>query len=238
MSKLKSTAVIDKSDNAAKTDQAFIHSKGAIEDRSTNMRMMQNILLIWLDNNIDKNNTDCRNTIAQLRCSVNTTKTFTDPDQCVDFLTDIYDENIYMIISGALCQHLVPLIHPITQLQTIFIFCRNKTQLEQWAKHWPKVKGVFTDISSICEALKQAAEECEQNSIPISLVTTDDDVSKKKLDQLDSSFMYTQILKEILLTIKFEKKHRIEFLDYCREQFVGNDRELNNIKKIGNQIRD
>jgi tetratricopeptide (TPR) repeat protein len=232
MNKLKSKVVIDKSDDRAKTEQVFTHSKGANDGRQTNVRMMQNILLIWLDNNIDENNTDCRNTIAQLRYTVNTIRTFTDPDQCIDFLTDIYDENICMIISGALCQQLVPLIHPATQLQTIFVFCRNKTQLEQWAKHWPKVKGVFTDISPICEALKQTAQECEQHSISISLLTAGDDVSKKKLDQLDSSFMYTQILKEILLTIKFEKKHRIEFLDYCREQFVGNDRELDNIKKL------
>ncbi len=32
----------------------------------------------------------------------------------------------------------------------------NKTQFEQWAKNWPKVKGIFTEISLICEALKQA----------------------------------------------------------------------------------
>ncbi len=42
-----------------------------------------------------------------------------------------------------------------------------------------------------------------------------DDVSKKKLDSLDSSFIYTQILNKILLTIHFEKKHRTAFLDYC-----------------------
>ena len=36
------------------------------------------------------------------------------------------------------------------------------------------------------------------------------------------SFMYTQILKEILLTIDFEQEHINEFLTYCREQFVGN----------------
>ncbi len=135
MNKLKSKAVIDKSDERAKTKQAFTHSKGPNDCCQTNARMMQNILLIWLDNNIDENNTDCRNTITQLRCSVNTINTFTNTDRCIDFLTDIYDENVCMIISGALCQHLVPLIHPVIQLQTIFIFCRNKTQLEQWAKN-------------------------------------------------------------------------------------------------------
>ncbi|CAM4989279.1 unnamed protein product, partial [Rotaria socialis] len=30
-------------------------------------RMVQNYLVIWVDGNIDENNSDCRNTLAQLR---------------------------------------------------------------------------------------------------------------------------------------------------------------------------
>ena len=44
--------------------------------------------------------------------------------------------------------------------------------------------------------------------------------------------MYTQILKEILLTIDFEQEHINEFLTYCREQFAGNTIELKNVDKI------
>jgi tetratricopeptide (TPR) repeat protein len=44
--------------------------------------------------------------------------------------------------------------------------------------------------------------------------------------------MYTQILKEILLTIDFEQKHIDEFLRYCREKLADNKIELNNIEKL------
>ena len=44
--------------------------------------------------------------------------------------------------------------------------------------------------------------------------------------------MYTQILKEILLTIKFEEKHIKEFIEYCREQFADNEEELINVKEL------
>jgi hypothetical protein len=44
--------------------------------------------------------------------------------------------------------------------------------------------------------------------------------------------MYTQILKEILLTIDFEPHHISEFLTYCRERFIGNTVELKNVDKI------
>jgi hypothetical protein len=40
----------------------------------------------------------------------------------------------------------------------------------------------------------------------ISVMATNEDMPKKNLDQLEPSFMYTQILKEILLSIEFEEK--------------------------------
>ncbi|CAF0962378.1 unnamed protein product [Adineta steineri] len=113
------------------------------------------------------------------------------------------------------------------QVDTVFIFCDNQEWHKQWTREWPKIKGVFTDITSICEALKQTAHQCEQNAISISFVAPN-----TKLDQLDPSFMYTQILKEILLTIDFEDKHIKEFITYCREVFVENEYELQNLEKL------
>jgi tetratricopeptide (TPR) repeat protein len=67
---------------------------------------------------------------------------------------------------------------------------------------------------------------------------TGGDVSNKKLDQLDPSFMYTTIMKEILLVINFEQRHFLEFIKYCREVFVDNTSELKNIKKLEQKYRD
>ena len=84
----------------------------------------------------------------------------------------------------------------------------------------------------ICEALKQNRTVCDQNMVSISFVKPSDETSKQNLDQLDQSFMYTQILKEILVTIDFEQNHINEFLTYCRESVVGNTYELKNIEKL------
>ena len=195
---------------------------------------MQNFVLIWLDRSIDEtNNADCRNSITKLRQIVNTIYTFTEFGECVEFMSIIKAEKVFMIASGSLGQTTVPVIHEKPQLSTIYIFCQDKDRHQEWAQQWPKIKGVFTDITSICEALKQVAEDCDQNSIPISFVATNDSAHlKKKLDQLDQSFMYTQILKEILLTIDFEEKHIRDFLAYCREQFIGNSYVLENVTKF------
>ncbi|CAF1533247.1 unnamed protein product, partial [Adineta steineri] len=214
------------------SDTKETHPQSGVPTRATanrrmNMQRMQNVLLIWLDNNINENNADCSNTIKQLKRAVNNINTFTDGQQCLEFIQTIKNNKICMIVSGSLGKHIMPHVHHMSQVDTIFIFCNNQQWHKQWAKEWPKIKGVFTDITSICEALKQTAHQCEQNATPISFVA-----SNKKLDQLDPSFMYSQILKEILLTINFEDKHFKEFTTYCREVYEDDENELKNVNQL------
>ena len=231
MDKKKPTAT-DKTGGAGKAEQASAIPKDANPRRRINVKMVQNVLLIWLDSNIDDNNADCLNTVSKLQRVVNSINTFTDGDQCIEFINSMNDEKACMVISGALGQHIVPRVHNLSQVDSTFIFCGNKKRHEEWAKDWSKVKGVFTEIGPICDALKEAAQQCEQNSIAISFMATNDAISNKNLNQLDCSFMYTQIMKDILLTIKFGQVHIQEFIDYCLDAFADNEAELKNVKEL------
>ena len=233
----QSTATGESSDTE-KTESVSAHPKSSTAYQQANIQMVQNVLLIWLDNNIDENNEDYQNTINQLQHVVNTINTFTDGEECIEFINSMNDEKVCMIISDSLGQQIVPRIHNMSQVDSIFIFSSNKKQHEQWTKDWSKIKGVFTEISPICEALKQAAQQCEQNAISISFVTTNDDMLNKNLNQLDCSFMYTQIMKEILLTIKFEEEHIKEFIEHCRDIFANNKRTIDNVKKLERKYHD
>ena len=200
--------------------------------------MAANILLIWLDASIDENNAACQNTITHLRRTVNTINTFTDSQECIEFLEDMVDEKVCMIISGSLGQQMMPRVHNLSQVDSIFIFCNNKKYHEEWTKNWPKIKNVFTEIGSICDGLKQVAQQCEQNAISISIMGDGDDEMKKSGNRLDSSFMYTQIMKEILLTITFEQKHIDQFLQHCREVFAGNTEQLKYVYQLAHKYRE
>ncbi|CAF1283859.1 unnamed protein product [Adineta steineri] len=213
--------------NAKHAQPVSVFSTNATEIRRMNMQRMQNVLLIWLDNDINENNANCNNTIKQLKRVFNNINTFTNSNQCVEFIQTINNNKVCMIVSGSLGQHIVPHVHNMSQVDAIFIFCNNPGWHKQWVNEWPKIKGVFTDITSICEALNQAAHQCEQNATSISFVA-----SNKKLDQLDPSFMYTQILKEILLTINFEDKHFKKFITYCREVYDDDENELKNVNQL------
>lgn len=204
----------------------------ASESPVVNSEIVQDGLVIWLDGSIgEERDEDCRNTISELQRVVKTIKTFTDSDQCIEFIETVKNEKAYMITSGSLGQRIVPRIHDMSQIDSIFIFCGDEKKHEQWAKEWSKVKGVHTEITPICDALKELVRQSEENAV----ISNDD--SSKNLDQLDSSFMYTKIFKEILLSIEFEEKHIKNFIDYCREQFADNAREIENIKKFEQDYR-
>ena len=194
------------------------------------VHMAENFLLVWLDGSVNESdNEEYTTSITKLRQVVNTVKVFADIDECIEFINGLTEAVVFMIASGALGEKIVPIVHDKLQVNTIYIYCGYKARHEIWAEKWLKVRGVFTEIDPIYEALKEAVQEYNQNSISISFVKSRNGDSSENLDQLDQSFMYTQILKEILLTIDFERQHFNEFVQYCQEQFVGNSLELENV---------
>jgi hypothetical protein len=106
----------------------------------TRKRIAENVVLIWLDVNIDSSNEEFQNTLTQLRNVVNNVNIFTERNKCVDFLTEIEDMKASLIVSGTLGRQIISLIHDIPQLHTIYIFDRNTSQHQQWSKAWIKIK--------------------------------------------------------------------------------------------------
>jgi tetratricopeptide (TPR) repeat protein len=129
-------------------------------------------------------------------------------------------------MSGTFGESIISSIHDMSQINAIFIFCGDKSRHEKWAKNWSKIKGVLTEINDLRKAIKQTISECDQKSMSISFVETSESASNQNLNQLDPSFMYTQILKEIILQIDYNNQHIEDFVNYCREVFIGNVREL------------
>ncbi|CAF3321471.1 unnamed protein product [Rotaria socialis] len=121
-----------------------------------------------------------------------------------------------MIVSDVLGERLVPFIHDFSQIEAIYIVSDDKFKYgHRWTTNWSKVKGILTKIDRICKSLKQYSKQCSQDSTSISFISTDETVMNKNLNQLGASFIYTQLLKEILLELNYAEQSIREFTDYC-----------------------
>ncbi|CAF5093258.1 unnamed protein product, partial [Rotaria sp. Silwood1] len=190
----------------------------------TARRILQNFLLVWLDANLQESDNDFKNSLQHLRKIVASITTFTDAQQCVNFVSEIKKEKVFMIVSGSLGRQIVPEIEALPQLEAIYVFCGNQSVHEQWAKKISKVKGVYTKIEPICQALEIDRQRCDQAMIPISF------------NGRDALFMYTQLLKEALLEIEDDDVKSIkDLVEYCRLQ---NDVDEDEIKLVEREYRD
>ncbi|CAF1278495.1 unnamed protein product [Rotaria sordida] len=186
-------------------------------------RIIQNFLLVWLDANVDESKEDFQNSLKHLRRIVASITTFTDAQQCFDYLSGITKEKAFMIVSGSLGQKFVPEMEAIPQLESVYVFCGNQSYHEQWANKVPKIKGVYTKIEPICKALEIDRQQCDQAMISVSF------------NGLDPLFMYTQLLKEALLEIEDDDTKSLkELARYCREQ---DDILEDKIKQVENEYR-
>lgn len=102
--------------DTAKSIRTSARSGDATRSRQSKVKMVQNVLLIWLNKNIDNSYEDYQDTMMYLRRIINKIDIFTDAAECIEFLMNVYDENIIIIISDALCQEVIPLIHDIAEV--------------------------------------------------------------------------------------------------------------------------
>ena len=183
-------------------------------------RLLQNFLLVWLDANLDESKADFKKSLEQLRNVVASIRTFKNVKQCIDFLNEISEEKVFMIVSGSLGRQVVPEIESKPQLEAIYVFCGNKTAHEQWTSRISKVKGAYTDIKPICKALQIDRENCDRAMVLISF------------NGIDALFLYTQLLKEAILQIEDDDNKSLEELGhYCRQEEGIPEKEIVKIER-------
>jgi len=197
---------------------------------------IENFIIIWLDTNLNLNNHDTNSTLTRLQHLVNLILCFRDSDQCIDCITDIKNEKIFLIIAGSLAQKIVPLINNLYQIDSIYIYCNNKSIHEKWANKEKKMKGIFTKIDSIYDAVRRDIRQCEDDLIPFSILSSKYN-ENENLNISDQLFIYTQLIKEILIEMDYQPNTKLDFADFCSLIYQNNNYQLNLIKEFRNDYQ-
>ncbi|CAF0898124.1 unnamed protein product [Adineta steineri] len=179
--------------------------------------MVQNYSLIWLNEYMDETSKDYENSLIQIQTIADNVNVFKQRDECIDFLTDTQDIESFLIVENAPAQQIMPLINDIAQLNSVYIFSNIKPVHEETTKQWRKIKSVHTNIDDLCKALQVGIKQYNQDSIAVSFVPVNEIASTTNLNQLEPTFMYTQIFKDILLDMEHNKQAIDYFITYSRQ---------------------
>ncbi|CAF4068851.1 unnamed protein product [Adineta steineri] len=195
-------------------------------------RMVRNYSLVCLVECMDEANQEYQNIFVQLKANTDNVNIFKQRDECVDFLTDA-EENIkfFLVLENTMAQHIMSLMNDISQLHSVYIFNNIKSQHEEWITKWQKIKSVHTNVNDLCQALKFDIKQFNQDTIAMSFITVDEMASTDNLNQLEPTFMYTQLFKEILLDMKHDEQEIKQFISYCRDRDCGSSKNIDEFEK-------
>ncbi|CAF4311120.1 unnamed protein product [Rotaria sp. Silwood2] len=110
------------------------------------------------------------------------------------------------------------------QIYSIYVYYDGKIRDNEVIKKFHKVKGIYTDLSSIFDSFKNDIRRYEENLISTSIMPNTN-ISKVNLNELDPSYMYTKLLKEVLLKLDFDEHQRKYFVALSRG-FYGNNTKI------------
>jgi tetratricopeptide (TPR) repeat protein len=181
--------------------------------------LIKNFTTAWLGSNLTKK----YDSISELYRTVNPVAVFENPDSLIQYLAQRHNRKIVLILSDYLNESNISSIHNLPQLHSIYIFCSHSDKNEEWTKQWRKVIGIFHDITSIFHELKQITREHIHDFIPSSMTSIS---SNTDLNACTSSFMYSQIFKEILLQMQCNEKIKQDVIDCVHTKLTDNDATL------------
>lgn len=185
-------------------------------------RVVENFIIVWLDN---QHNELDENSINQFRQSINSIYFFSDTEQCINYISRVKDEQIFMIIANSLDAQFMPTFDKHTQINSIYFYCVKKLDY----KDYKKVKGNFNKIENICKELKLDMYLCQRNLTPISIVNSN---SISNFNELDESFVCSQLIRNISVNTNYDKKAKQQFLEFCRVQYADNQHQLRMIQEF------
>ncbi|CAF3487270.1 unnamed protein product [Adineta steineri] len=204
-------------------------SSDAIQSRR---RMVRNYSLLCLDECLDEAKEEYQSILTQLRANTDNVNIFKQRDECIDFLTDGQEYiKCFLVVKDIVSQEIMPLINNIPQMHGIYIFSDTKILSQTLIEKWQKIKSVHANINDLCQELQLGIKRHSQDSIAVSFVPVNEIGSTDNLNQLEPTFMYTQLFKEILLDMKYNSENIKGFITYCRQSNSGSLVNINLFEK-------
>ncbi|CAF2026607.1 unnamed protein product [Rotaria magnacalcarata] len=160
----------------------------------------ETFLLIWLDPNVDTS-TDNVKTQERLRKILTCLITFDKVEPCERWLKKCCsNEKIILIVSGAYGQEIIPKIHHLKTLITIYVYCLDVDRNKRWAKTFSKIRNVTSSTDILLDELSHDQTNLEgvEDSKALQIYEHKNQITH--VDTKTVSFVSYQLLLEILIS--------------------------------------
>jgi len=205
-------------------------SKSSQSNITTENTSLETFLLVWLDPNIDTSKENIR-TQKRLRKILTCLLTFNKVDECRRWLEKCYnEEKIILIVSGAYGQEIVPKIHDLSCIVSIYVYCLDVERNKIWSKDFRKIRGVESSTNVLLEELENHQNHLENIEDSRALRICQQNEPAHSIENRTASLVWYRLLLEILIQPNYlpTKGTYHEFIHILR-QYSSNDEDGSNL---------
>ncbi|CAF1580533.1 unnamed protein product, partial [Adineta ricciae] len=182
--------------------------------------------IVWVDVTIDPSTNSYQDSLTKLQRITPSVCTCTDIQQCLHHLDTVQDKKVFLIVSDVLGEQLLPLVYHKPQIHAIYIFSQTKQHRLPWAAKWSKkVKEILFNIEDIYQKITTDSALITAGSTSISVIRRMD-LPTSATNELDPAFMYSQLLKDILIEMKYEPDAKNKLVEYCQSKYADSTYQL------------
>ncbi|UJR07377.1 hypothetical protein I4U23_011663 [Adineta vaga] len=192
-----------------------------------NIMASETFHLVWLNENGNDSKANAH-IEEQLRKCNNDLKIFNNENDCELYIQSVSDKHrIIWIINDHLGQIMIPRLHSLKQISSIYIY--NSNEEEEWTKDYAKVKSISNDFNVLIEEIKMEHNRRRSNQIEEQLlfnIFNASSTNEQSTTGLNGEFVHSQLLLNCLFRIKSNSTDRDELISLSKKQYHDNKNEL------------
>ncbi|CAF4492407.1 unnamed protein product [Rotaria sp. Silwood2] len=200
--------------------------------------------LIWLD--VSTTLEDNRNAEQRLRSIIHCLMKFQDVKQCQEYIEKQSQKaRLIMIVSGRSGQEIVPSIHKLRQVISIYVYCMDKKSHEQWTRNFAKVKAVIVELNELIFRIEtdHRMQKIVEEPLSINIFTTSTNAGTSAMGtssmgittmSVNGQFVFSQVLIDCLQRLESNKTDKEELIHLCKQKYKENNAELSCIDEFEN----
>lgn len=182
-----------------------------------NSTIIDKFIVVWASADIHDSDFVYKSYVSRLQQFFTTFYTFESVKNCAEFLSKVKNQSALVVISKEFFPQIASRIKSMSQVYSIYILAPNAKRNVVFKQEYSKVKGIFTRIGTICTHLKRNTRYFQQDSLSMNIIPSKK-YSSKDFKEVNQSFIYWILIKEIILGTKYDKQSVQSFAQFCRRQ--------------------
>ncbi|CAF1312562.1 unnamed protein product [Adineta steineri] len=199
-------------------------------------------ILIWLDSDVNSyvENIEIQKKLKQI---IKQFKIFYKLDECVNYLADLVNQNIVLIVSDLFESTVISTINDFAQIKAVYVFDVDNKVTETCTKEYEKLKGIYTKLEDLITAVladEHVRAQVDSHAVVMNVYSTENNVNtSEERDSKNALFMYFQLLIDILLQMTNDGNvtAKQDLIGHFKRIYEGNTAEQRVIEEFENEYR-